>query len=552
MYKRDYEEKMNKMLEDKNTYKCTRADPTNKLVRNNNSIVSELFKNKYIDAYQKKTMYCSAASAPRIYGLPKIHKDNVPLRPIVSSMNVPCYNLSKYIGDILRQLVSKKLNVKNSLELKQNLQNIHLNDDEILVSFDVISLFTNIPVHTAIRLIMQNWERIKNFTQIPKNTFHNILEFCLMDNNYFVYENKIYNQVFGMPMGNPLSPTIADIVLDHLIDDTLKTLEDNDINIKYIVKYVDDILAIIRKDDAREILNKLNAYHPKIQFTMETEDDNQLAYLDAKLHHIHNSITFDWYTKATSSGRIMNYHSTQPKSQIINTAKSQITRILSISDEQYHEKNIKEILNILTSNSFPYKLSLELIENAKRKIINKKQTQSINVTANNEYQIKKCFQSVHYIPGLIDNKHLKNVINNTNICFAYKPYRTLNITFPNLKTPIEKEQQCNVVYEIGCNGSSNQSCDLVYIGTTRRALQTRVNEHKTDIAKKNGKTALSQHILKTGHTADFDGVKILDKERRERKRLTIESLRIQQKISRTMNVKEDTDNISTCYSVAIS
>lgn len=549
MYKEEYKEKMEKMLEDKNTYKTLRIDPTSKLQRTNNMIVIDLYKNEYIDAWNKKQMYCSAATAPRIYGLPKIHKANTPLRPIVSSMNVPCYHLSKHIGKILRHLVSDTTNIKNSYQLKDILQDIHLEDNEIIVSFDVISLFTNIPVHTAIQLIMKKWEIIKTHTHIPRNTFLEILKFCLQDNNYFIYDGKIYNQIFGMPMGNPLSPTIADIVLDDLLEDTMANLKQNDINIKYIFKYVDDILAIIKKDDAEEILSKLNCYHPKIQFTMESECENQIAYLDTKLHHIGNSIKFDWHAKSTSSGRIMNFNATQPKSQIINTAKSMIQRILTISDDQYHTKNTKEIIEILTNNSFPKKLTLQLIDETKRIIKTRKNKQT---TLNTDSNTDRIFHGVKYIPGLIDNKNLRTTMTTKNICFAYKPNRTLSAIFSNTKHPIEKQQQCNVVYEIACKGDGNESCDRVYIGTTKRMLQTRMNEHKIDIEKKKEKTALSQHIANTGHTADFDDVRILDRERKEKKRLTIESLRIQQKIERTMNVKEDTDNISSSYSVVIS
>ena len=78
-----------------------------------------------------------------------------------------------------------------------------------------------------------------------------------------------------------------------------------------------------------------------------------------------------------------------------------------------------------------------------------------------------------------------------------------------------------------------------------------MGEHKTDIEKGTQKTTLAQHISKTGHNANFENVKILDKESKDDKRYTIESLRIQQKIERTMNLKEDTNNISVSYRIAI-
>lgn len=117
-------------------------------------------------------------------------------------------------------------------------------------------------------------------TTIPRAKFLQILQFCLIENNYFIYDKVIYTQIFGMPMGNPLSPTIADIVLDNLLDNAIAELGNKDINIKYIAKYVDDILAVIKKEDKDEILKALNSYHPKLQFTMEVELDKMIAYLD--------------------------------------------------------------------------------------------------------------------------------------------------------------------------------------------------------------------------------------------------------------------------------
>lgn len=279
---------------------------------------------------------------------------------------------------------------------------------------------------------------------------------------------------------------------------------------------------------------------------MEVEEDNCIAYLDTKLYHMGHNIRFDWYSKDTSSGRIINFNTTQPKAQIINTAKSLIYRILTISDEEFHDKNERLIMNILMNNSFPRKHILSLVDEMKRKIGQRDRIITTGVTE------PRAFFSVKFIPNLMDNKTLKTIKTNDNTYFAFKPNTTLNTIFSKTKAPIEQQQQNNIVYEIPCKGDKNENCTLVYIGTTKRSLQTRMTEHKTDIEKEKARTALSQHIIDTGHTADFDGVKILDKERRERTRMTLESLRIQEKITKTMNHKEDSDNISASYSVAIT
>lgn len=285
----------------------------------------------------------------------------------------------------------------------------------------------------------------------------------------------------------------------------------------------------------------LNAYHPKIKFTLEIEKKGEIAYLDTKLHRHEKKITFDWYAKSTSSGRIINFNATQPKTQIINTARNFIQRVLDISDKKFHTQNIQKITNILTQNSFPIKLINSLIRSY----------QPFKKKTHGNSNEEKRFYSVKYIPGLTDNKNIKTTIDKTNINFAYKPNKTLSTIFTTTKTPIELLQQNNVVYEIPCKGDDNNSCNLVYIGTTKRSLETRVNEHKADINRNKESTALSQHITNTSHKPDFDNIRILDKENNDKKRYTRESLRIQQQINKTMNIKEDTDNLSASYKLAI-
>lgn len=237
----------------------------------------------------------------------------------------------------------------------------------------------------------------------------------------------------------------------------------------------------------------------------------------------------------------MNFNATQPRNQIINTAKNFIERVLKISDKQFHTQNIRIIKQILKDNSFPNKLVETLIEDTNRRLKNNYQRDSTVTTEN------KNVYSVQYIPELTDKRNLKTTINKENICFAYKPNLTLSQIFTNVKAPIEKQQHNSVIYEIQCKGSDAEKCNLIYIGTTKRALGIRMGEHKMDIEKKKESTALTQHIIKTGHSADFTKVKVIDKENMEKKRYTKESLHIQKNINKTVNLKEDTNQINASY-----
>lgn len=534
---------MQKLLEDKSTYKTIRIDPTQKLQRLNNKLVMDLYKNQHITKHEKIKLTSNSATAPRLYGLPKIHKPNIPLRPISSSVEVPCFNLSKYIGNVLKNIILDKYNIKNSLELKNKLENITINDDEILISLDVVSLFTNIPIHLAINNIMSQWHILQKYTKIPRPQFLKILQFCLNDNNYFIYEENLYHQTYGMPMGNPLSPTIADIVLDTLLEKTTDDLKNENIDLKIITKYVDDLFAVIKKQDEERILKIFNSYHNKIKFTIEREENNSLPYLDMKLYRENNKIITDWYSKSISSGRLINFHSTQPTKQKTNTAINLIKTALQLSDDKFKTKNINKIKEILINNSYP----MHTINNMINRVINDKpNTESTNKTSG----ITK-YHSLSFVPKLTEHKQMKQIIEDDNVTLAHKSNKTIQTLFTQTKTKIEIGEQSNVVYEIKCLGNSNEKCGKLYIGTTKRSLNTRIAEHESDIRKSKYSTALAQHCSENQHTADLVNVSVLDKERKENKRYTLESLRIQQKMNCAINKKEDKDKTNANYTIAL-
>ncbi|XP_065354742.1 uncharacterized protein LOC135949190 [Calliphora vicina] len=547
MYKKDYYERMDELLKDRNTYKRILIDPTQKLQRANNNLIMDLYKKEYISIYDKRVLTSNAATAPRLYGLPKIHKLNNPLRPISSSVGVPCYELSKHIGKILKNIIQEKYNIRNSLELKMKLDTLTLDEDEILISLDVVSLFTNIPIHLAISNIMAKWSSLQNHTKIPGTQFLKILQFCLNDNNYFVHDDKLYHRTYGMPMGNPLSPTVADIILDCLLDQTLAELQEKNIKIKLITGYVDDLFAIIEYEDEDMILKTSNSYHNKLKFTLERETDNSIPYLDMRIHRNNQRIITDWYMKPIASGRLLNFHSTQPMRQKMNTAMNLINKVMKMSDRQFEIGNMARIKIILRENDFPNDLVDELII----KVKNGSNDNSSRENDKEDTSGNAKYYSIPFIPRLTENNKLREMIKDQQIIFAHKPNRTIDSLFTQTRTKIECREQGDVVYQIECDGGDSEVCGKVYIGTTKRNLGVRIDEHKADIKREERSTALSQHCIENGHRPNFERVKILDKEKRENGRYTLESLRIRQKSESAINTKEDKDNTNAIYTIAI-
>ena len=101
MDKIEYREKALSLLSDKNTYTVLKSDPTGKTQRDLNAKLLLLKKSNIISETTYKMLYSSDGLSPRFYGLPKIHKPEIPLRPIVSFVNSPTYGVSSFLAKIL-------------------------------------------------------------------------------------------------------------------------------------------------------------------------------------------------------------------------------------------------------------------------------------------------------------------------------------------------------------------------------------------------------------------------------------------------------------------
>ena len=120
------------------------------------------------DVYHN-TLSPKLPTMPYLYGLPKIHKAEKTMRPIVASLRSPSQNLSLWLSKILSPLVGieSQEHLKHSSDLLDSLNSINGEFDYSMFSFDVVSLFTNTPLDKVLDFIkMMGEEESYNF-QIP-------------------------------------------------------------------------------------------------------------------------------------------------------------------------------------------------------------------------------------------------------------------------------------------------------------------------------------------------------------------------------------------------
>ena len=158
----------------------------------------------------------NALPAPRFYGQPKIHKPGAPIHPIVSYSGSPLYNPNKYIANILKAYVKdENNNAKNSTTLSNYIRNVSIEDDKIMLSFDVTSLYTNIPIFDMLNIIkdyVNNDYQFTRKTAVPQDKFLDLV-YLVLKTTWYTFNSQLYQQTDSVPMGDPTSSIKAEIYI---------------------------------------------------------------------------------------------------------------------------------------------------------------------------------------------------------------------------------------------------------------------------------------------------------------------------------------------------
>jgi len=213
----------------------------------------------------------------------------------------------------------------------------------------VTSLFTNLPKELILNGIENRWNDIKNNTKLSLTQFLDVIEF-LLTSACFTFNGNYFDQIHGSPMGSPLSPILADIVMDDLEINCLKKL---DFTVHTYYRYVDDIFLIIPDKKLDNVVTTFNDYHPRLKFTYELENNNRLNFLDVMIVKTNNRLISDWYRKPTFSGRYINYYSNHPLQYKLNTITNLVDHAILLSDKQFHVDNLNLVKDILRGNGYP-------------------------------------------------------------------------------------------------------------------------------------------------------------------------------------------------------
>ncbi len=180
-----------------------------------------------------------------MYGLPKVHKEHTSLRPIISAVKTYNYELAKYLDEILKPLIDDTSMLNDTYDFVNKIGDLRHRTDCYMVSFDVESLFTNVPTLEKIDILLNQAfkDGVEKFHNLTRSELKKFLVTCTQESN-FQFNGKFYDQIDGVAMGSPLGPFFANAFMSHFETKHKQAL--NKLGVTKWYRYVDDIFATIK------------------------------------------------------------------------------------------------------------------------------------------------------------------------------------------------------------------------------------------------------------------------------------------------------------------
>jgi len=420
-----------------------------------------------------------SGSGPGIlYGLPKTHKvdfsSKFQFRPIFAAYNTPSFNIAKYFVPILNPLTKNNFTVENSNKFAESVVGLKDADSYIMASFDVESLFTNIPLRETIEICLNSLftDPVAIVSGFTRECFKSLLEMSVL-NSFFLFDGKVYQQTEGLGMGLPLGPTFANIFMCFHEKTWLENCPEA-FKPTFYRRYVDDTFLLFKsRDQAQLFLNYLNSKHPNIRFTIELENDGCLSFLDCKVYRQNNCFNTSVYRKETFTGLGTSFFSFCTFRFKINSLKTLLHRGYRISSNFINMHTEFEFLkNFFLDNGFP----LGLIQSHINSFLNNVFQPKVPTIDCNAYTSELFFKVPYF--GHQSEKLRKDLLQ-----LLSKFYPTVKFTFIlvnsfkigsffSYKDRLPLALRSSLVYKFSC-----AHCASAYVGSTVRALGMRVEEH---------------------------------------------------------------------------
>ena len=463
----EYVQKMLTILQDQSKFvclgPCDEFDCTLKTEKKLQSYLKRLRTRKEIslDVYDRITPTGSAR--PRLYGLPKVHKPGVPLRPILSMVGSPQYGISKWLCELLNPVVQYYgvRCVKDSFTFSDSVKSAQLSSNGFMCSFDVVSLFTNVPLKEVIDIcadaIYRNDDIEIDVTTLCEQSFRSLMEFATSGVE-FSFDGIMYKQVDGVAMGSPLGPALANIFVGF---HEKRIPEDAWPEIYH--RYVDDVFShFVNREESVAFFERLNSLHPALRFTREDEQSGTLPFMDVNVMKTDNSVETAIYRKPTFTGLYVPWDSYSATQYKVNLVRSLAHRARRLCSPRHLEAELQTLRAIFLRNGYPgYILDQHLVTVAPRR----------------QFIGPRLCPLIIRLPWFGDrsdmlvrkiDKAVRTAYFAATVRAVFSTAKAFALPKDRLPIPVLS----NVVYKFEC-----RHCESRYVGRTTQHLADRIKQH---------------------------------------------------------------------------
>ena len=495
MDKKNYLDKMHDLLNDETKF-CRSdndKDRTNVIEGQLTNCLKRLKNQALISDQTFERIRPVGTLVPRLYGLPKIHKEGTPMRPILDMYNSPYHATAKWLAGILEPLRRHlcKYSLRDSFEFVEALGEIDLNSKQ-MCSFDVSSLFTNVPLLDTINFICDFIDSNSFTIALPTSTLRELLLRCTF-NIQFKFNGHLYQQTDGVAMGSPLGPLLSDIFMSSLEEGSLHEAIQS---MCFYRRYVDDIFIILDgQTDTDYLLNSFNDVHPTIRFTAEFEKNDSFNFLDVLLiRRSDGTLKRSVYRKPTWTGQYTHFRSFVPLQQKRNLIRTLTHRARLICSPDTLEAELLHITDVLKENGYPDRFIMRHMADSRKPDVTQKAER------------KPIYISLPFRGDLAAdslNRRLHSSLRQTFPAATLKSWFTTRpLLRLNLKDIVPVHSQNMLVYSFIC------SCAAEYVGRTTRQLKERMKEHNPPWLRsgdqKSVRSAVVAHLVESGHPINSD------------------------------------------------
>ena len=395
------------------------------------------------------------------------------MKPILSATGTYNYNVAKWLEQKLKPLSLNEYTITDVFASADKIRTHTMNEDDILVSYDVTALFTNVPLDETIKILVNkaftdDWFNKTYGLNLQQDQLARLLEIATT-NQLFHFNGQLYQQTDGVAMGSPLGPLMANAFMCHLEE----KLTRDGLMPRLYKRYVDDTLARMPSADvAVEFLSTLNGLHPSLTFTMELPVDNKIPFIGIEIVKNGTKLETQFYRKPTNTGLPLHFQSHTDKRYKDSLLKTMIHRAhaLSSTTEAFNTECAK-LRSIFSRLDYPTSLIDSAINNflfrnssANKAGRNNDDSSTITISLPFKDQVaanavRKQFRDLSHKIG----PTLQQVFVSKKLGQDLKP--------KEIKSSIVNKQ-C-VVYHF-----SSDLRDADYVGYTTRHLHQRIAEHK--------------------------------------------------------------------------